>query len=141
MNIQVTGPKMKRTVGARWFTTITIWTFTRVNGKTVYALGKVNTVFSTATYTREVGSMIKSKVVAVLRWARVISTKDHGEWARSMGLESIPLLMVIIIRDNLSRVWDLATASINGLMVVFMMEIGRPIRWMAMADIEVRMVY
>ncbi len=62
-----------------------------------------------------------------------------GNKEKSKDMESILLLMVIIIKENLLKEWGMEKVSINGLMEVIMMENGNRIKWMEEECIEVVM--
>ena len=66
-------------------------------------MGKDNISFLTVMFTRVIGLMTRSRVEDRFIWTLETCMKEVGRMARNMDLGSIPLRIVIIMRDNLLK--------------------------------------
>ena len=80
--------------------------------------------------TKDIGKMIRKRERALLKWKQAISIQDSGKMERSMVGVAIISVQGMSMKGSFLKEWDMAKASMPGLMEVFMRDNGKQIKWM-----------
>lgn len=88
---------------------------------------------------REIGLVIKKKVLAYYIWVMVINMKDNGNQEKRMEKEFMNLQMEINMKDIGLKIKETDKVFTIGPMVKFIMENGKMIKCMAKAYLNLLM--